>query len=80
MGVVRHSDSKTGGHRCCVELMQFTPTFLVTDFREQRGRYRSDPTEGKVMREFVGKAAFVTGGASGIGLALGRALRKWAAK
>jgi NAD(P)-dependent dehydrogenase (short-subunit alcohol dehydrogenase family) len=29
--------------------------------------------EGKVMREFVGKAAFVTGGASGIGLALGRA-------
>ena len=25
------------------------------------------------MREFVGKAAFVTGGASGIGLALGRA-------
>src|SRR5215467_6064971 len=26
------------------------------------------------MREFVGKAAFVTGGASGIGLALGRAL------
>jgi len=24
------------------------------------------------MREFVGKAAFVTGGASGIGLALGR--------
>jgi NAD(P)-dependent dehydrogenase (short-subunit alcohol dehydrogenase family) len=32
-----------------------------------------DPREGKVMREFVGKAAFVTGGASGIGLALGRA-------
>jgi NAD(P)-dependent dehydrogenase (short-subunit alcohol dehydrogenase family) len=31
------------------------------------------PREGKVMREFVGKAAFVTGGASGIGLALGRA-------
>ena len=26
------------------------------------------------MRDFVGKAAFVTGGASGIGLALGRAL------
>ena len=26
------------------------------------------------MREFVGKAAFVTGGASGIGLALSRAL------
>src|SRR5262249_17790824 len=26
------------------------------------------------MREFIGKAAFVTGGASGIGLALGRAL------
>jgi len=26
------------------------------------------------MREFVGKAAFVTGGASGIGLALGRAM------
>ena len=25
------------------------------------------------MREFVGKGAFVTGGASGIGLALGRA-------
>ena len=25
------------------------------------------------MREFAGKAAFVTGGASGIGLALGRA-------
>ena len=25
------------------------------------------------MREFVGKTAFVTGGASGIGLALGRA-------
>ena len=25
------------------------------------------------MREFIGKAAFVTGGASGIGLALGRA-------
>jgi NAD(P)-dependent dehydrogenase (short-subunit alcohol dehydrogenase family) len=53
--------------------MQFTPTFLVTDFGEQRGRYRSGPREGKVMREFVGKAAFVTGGASGIGLALGRA-------
>ena len=33
-----------------------------------------DLREGKVMREFVGKAAFVTGGASGIGLALGRAL------
>jgi NAD(P)-dependent dehydrogenase (short-subunit alcohol dehydrogenase family) len=32
-----------------------------------------DPREGKVIREFVGKAAFVTGGASGIGLALGRA-------
>jgi NAD(P)-dependent dehydrogenase (short-subunit alcohol dehydrogenase family) len=32
-----------------------------------------DPREGKVMREFVGKAAFVTGGASGIGLALSRA-------
>ena len=32
-----------------------------------------DPRVGKVMREFVGKAAFVTGGASGIGLALGRA-------
>jgi NAD(P)-dependent dehydrogenase (short-subunit alcohol dehydrogenase family) len=32
-----------------------------------------DPREGKVMREFVGKTAFVTGGASGIGLALGRA-------
>jgi NAD(P)-dependent dehydrogenase (short-subunit alcohol dehydrogenase family) len=32
-----------------------------------------DPREGKVMREFAGKAAFVTGGASGIGLALGRA-------
>jgi hypothetical protein len=32
-----------------------------------------DPREGKVMREFVGKGAFVTGGASGIGLALGRA-------
>src|SRR6516164_6495100 len=31
------------------------------------------PREGQVMREFVGKAAFVTGGASGIGLALGRA-------
>ena len=28
---------------------------------------------GKVMREFSGKTAFVTGGASGIGLALGRA-------
>ena len=26
------------------------------------------------MHEFAGKAAFVTGGASGIGLALGRAL------
>jgi NAD(P)-dependent dehydrogenase (short-subunit alcohol dehydrogenase family) len=25
------------------------------------------------MREFLGKTAFVTGGASGIGLALGRA-------
>ena len=33
-----------------------------------------DTREGKVMREFAGKAAFVTGGASGIGLALGRAL------
>jgi NAD(P)-dependent dehydrogenase (short-subunit alcohol dehydrogenase family) len=33
-----------------------------------------DPREGQVMREFIGKAAFVTGGASGIGLALGRAL------
>src|SRR5215471_14337138 len=49
------------------------PTFLVPDFGGQRGRYRSDPRGGKVMREFVGKAAFVTGGASGIGLALGRA-------
>src|SRR5215471_5777450 len=49
------------------------PTFLVTDFGEQRGRYRSDPRGGQVMREFVGKAAFVTGGASGIGLALGSA-------
>ena len=29
--------------------------------------------ESKVMREFVGKAAFVTGGASGIGWALSRA-------
>ena len=28
------------------------------------------------MRELAGKAAFVTGGASGIGLALGRALRQ----
>ena len=34
-------------------------------------KYRS--RGGQVMREFVGKTAFVTGGASGIGLALGRA-------
>jgi NAD(P)-dependent dehydrogenase (short-subunit alcohol dehydrogenase family) len=55
--------------------MQFTPTLSVTDFDAQRGRrdskYRTKG--GQVMREFVGKAAFATGGASGIGLALGRA-------
>ena len=30
------------------------------------------------MREFVGKAVFVTGGASGIGLAIVRARAQWA--
>ena len=33
LGVVRHSNSKTAGHRCCVGLMQFTPTFSVHGFR-----------------------------------------------
>src|SRR5580692_720977 len=32
----------------------------------------SEAAEG-IMREFAGKTAFITGGASGIGLALGRA-------
>jgi len=52
------------------------PDFFITDFGEQRGRatvQNINPREGKVMREFIGKTAFVTGGASGIGLALGRA-------
>jgi hypothetical protein len=54
---------------------QFIPTFLATDYGEQRGRHHSKYRSrgGKVMREFAGKAVFVTGGASGIGLALGRA-------
>ena len=30
-------------------------------------------TAGTIMRDFAGKTAFVTGGASGIGLALGQA-------
>jgi NAD(P)-dependent dehydrogenase (short-subunit alcohol dehydrogenase family) len=48
---------------------------LATDDGEQRGRHHSKYRSkgGKVMQEFAGKAAFVTGGASGIGLALGRA-------
>src|SRR6516162_11302298 len=54
--------------------MQFAPTFSATDFRLRTSRHQSKhrPKGGKVMREFIGKAAFVTGGASGIGLALGR--------
>jgi NAD(P)-dependent dehydrogenase (short-subunit alcohol dehydrogenase family) len=47
---------------------------LVTDCGEHEAVtvQNIDSREGKVMREFVGKAAFVTGGASGIGLAMGR--------
>ena len=37
----------------------------------QVGKFKS--TVGTAMREFAGKTAFVTGGAAGIGLALGRA-------
>jgi hypothetical protein len=46
------------------------------DFGEQQVAtiQKIDPREDTVIREFVGKDAFVTGGASGIGLALGRAL------
>jgi hypothetical protein len=49
LGVVRHSNSKTVGHRCCAGLMQVTPTFFVTDFGEQRGHHRQniDPREGR---------------------------------
>src|SRR5438270_5203904 len=37
-------------------------------------RQRPRPTgNGGIMRDFAGKTAFVTGGASGIGFALGRA-------
>ena len=48
---------------------------MVTDIGEHEvGTIQNiDPREGKVMREFVGKAVFVTGGASGIGLAIVRA-------
>jgi NAD(P)-dependent dehydrogenase (short-subunit alcohol dehydrogenase family) len=56
--------------------MQFTPTFFGHGFsanNEVTTVQNIDPREGKVIREFVGKAAFVSGGASGIGLALGRA-------
>jgi NAD(P)-dependent dehydrogenase (short-subunit alcohol dehydrogenase family) len=52
--------------------MQFTPTFDVR--RTTRSpSFKISIKGGQVMREFIGKAAFVTGGASGIGLALGRA-------
>jgi NAD(P)-dependent dehydrogenase (short-subunit alcohol dehydrogenase family) len=55
--------------------MQFSPTFSsrISANNEIATIQNIDPREGRVMREFVGKAAFVTGGASGIGLALGRA-------
>jgi NAD(P)-dependent dehydrogenase (short-subunit alcohol dehydrogenase family) len=36
-------------------------------------RGNTQKAAGEIMREFLGKTAFVTGGASGIGLALGRA-------
>src|SRR6266481_8479181 len=56
-------------------VIQFTSTFFWSRISANNeiahSKYRSEG--GKVMREFVGKAAFVTGGASGIGLALGRA-------
>ena len=49
LGVVRHSNSKTAGHRCCAGLMQFTPTFSVTDFRRTRAAtiQNIDPREAK---------------------------------
>src|SRR5215468_1451133 len=55
--------------------MQFTRCFWsrISANNEVATIQNVDRRKGKVMREFVGKAAFVTGGASGIGLALGRA-------
>jgi NAD(P)-dependent dehydrogenase (short-subunit alcohol dehydrogenase family) len=52
------------------------PDVFGHGFSANKSRHDSEYRSkgGKVMREFVGKAAFVTGGASGIGLALGRAL------
>src|SRR6185312_13198702 len=40
---------------------------------QHQNRGNSKAWKGKLMREFKGKAAFVTGGASGIGLAMGKA-------
>jgi NAD(P)-dependent dehydrogenase (short-subunit alcohol dehydrogenase family) len=45
---------------------------METNNRRYQTKVRLTPQQG-LMREFAGKTAFVTGGASGIGLALGRA-------